>query len=88
MKWLEITLLAFSLQAPPQVDPYETLLLRVQAGEKVLVASGIPNPPGFEFIQIPGEQGLFECWKENNKAMMRKVTIPVVHRSIPVNCFT
>lgn len=70
-------------QTPPlpqvvvEVTPYSQLLSRVRAGERVLVASGVPALPGFESIEIPGEMGLFECWQEAGKPMMRPFTRPM-----------
>ena len=78
------------LPQTPQLDPYETLLARILAGDRVLVASGVPAPPGYESIEIPGEVGLFECWRESGKPMMRPMTQAVTVQRI-VNqgiCFT
>ena len=70
-------------QSPPlpqvvvEVTPYSQLLSRIRAGERVLVASGVPAPAGFEAIEIPGEVGLFECWLQAGKPMMRPITKPM-----------
>lgn len=97
--------LALSLppQAPPppqvpvipqvvvEVTPYIQLLARIRAGERVRVASGVPTPAGFEPIEIPGEVGLFECWLQDGKPMMREIVLStsrVVLTTNPVVCRT
>lgn len=72
-------------QAPPvpqspvvvEVTPYSQLLNRIRAGERVHVASDVPAPTGFESIEIPDEVGLFECWCEAGKPMMRPIIRPM-----------
>lgn len=66
-------------QAPPiaqgpTLSAYDVLLARIRSGERVRVASGVPTPFGFESIEIPGEIGLFECFLEAGKPMMRPIT--------------
>lgn len=74
----------------PKLSTYEALLQRIRAGERVRVASGVPAPAGFESVAIPGETGLFECFEESGKPMMRTVTITsrIVPVTNPVVCFT
>ena len=70
-------------QTPPlpqvvvEVTPYSQLLSRIHAGERVRVASGVPTPAGYEPIEIPGEVGLFECFLEAGKPMMRPMIRPM-----------
>ena len=70
-------------QAPPiphgpKLSTYETLLQRIRSGERVRVASGVPAPAGFESVEIPGETGLFECFEESGKPMMRPISRPMI----------
>ena len=98
-------LLMISLSLPPQappppqvpvipqvvveVTPYSQLLARIHAGERVRVASGVPTPAGYEPIEIPGEVGLFECFLQDGKPMMRPVSTTAFVQAInPVVCFT
>lgn len=57
----------------PTLSAYDVLLARVRAGERVRVASGVPAPTGFESVEIPCETGLFECFLEAGKPMMRPI---------------
>lgn len=76
-------------QVVVEATPYSQLLSRIRAGEHVRVASGVSAPAGFELIEIPGEVGLFECFLEAGKPMMRPVgTTAFVQATNPVVCFT
>ena len=70
---------------------YATLYARVMAGERVLVANGVPAGAGVVACKIPGEpKGTYECWLETRQVceggtcrivkspQMKPVTIPQV----------
>lgn len=84
------SLLLLTISQAPVVQDYQQLVKRVQSGEKVLVASNVTAPSGFESISIPGEKGLWECFLENGKPMMKPVVLSTtfVPSTTPIICRT